>query len=247
MLHLKGVSFDNDSLPVLRDYKSLLAADPSCQGVWRFDIPELLTLDTSGGIVSVASWKDSSSLLSFTSGASKASLVSKPKGGKVAALPSGACYLGAANIKINGILPYSILVIAKPDSYATQMAIAGAPVGAGGGNIRVESLTGTGPIMRNVRGAALPNTPVIDPTAHVAFVAAFNGTVTRAVNLFAGSANSSTAVTSTSVLDFLLGSSTSYPFAGEVDMVALFNKDVTADATLYANLKAFAKMRLDKL
>jgi hypothetical protein len=247
MLHIKGADFDNDALTVIKDYKSLLAAHESCQGIWRFDVPEFINLDAQNGILSVESWKDNGPLLSFNAGAAKATLVSKAKGGTVALVPSGTSYLAGVGAKINGILPYSIVVIAKPNSYAAQMAIAGAPVGAGGGNIRVESLTGSSPLMRNVRGAALPNTPVLDAASPVAFIASYDGTLTRATNMFAGSSTSATAVTSTSVLDFLLGSSGLYPFAGEVDLVALFSQDVTQDAALYTNLKAFAKMRLARL
>lgn len=249
MLHIKGADFDNDALTVIKDYKYLLAAHESCQGIWRFDVPEFLNLDAQSGILSVESWNDNGPLLSFNAGAAKATLVSKAKGGTVALVPSGTSYIAGVGAKINGILPYSIVVIAKPNSYAAQMAIAGAPVGAGGGNIRVESLTGSAstPIMRNVRGAALPNTPVLDTAGPVAFIASYDGTLTRATNMFAGAATISTAVTSTSVLDFLLGSSGLYPFAGEVDLVALFSKDVTQDAELYTNLKAFAKMRLNRI
>lgn len=244
----KVSSFKHDISPVIKDYKKLVASATSCQGIWGFDDPSHLTLDASGGVVSVASWKDSVALLSFKSGIKKASLVAKSKGGTVAAIPSGTSYLADSAIKINGNLPYSILVLAKPDNYTSQMAIAGAPIGSLGNNIRIESLTGNKmPLMRNVRGAGLPNIVVPDTSVYVAFLATFDGTTTKAINLTAGSGTSSVEASSTMALDFLLGSENLYPFAGEVDLVALFNKDVTSDALLYEYIKYFTEMRLAKI
>ncbi len=247
LIRLKGVTFVNDSLPVIRDYKSLVAADSSCQAIWRFDIPELVNLDSAGGILSVASWKDASTLLSFSAGSAKATLVSKSKGGVVAKLPSGAYYQAAANIKLFGNLPYSILVICKPASYSTQMGIAGAPrvTGGGGENIRIESLTGSVPIMRSVRGAAVPYAVVGDTAQPVGFLSSFDGARVRSSNLFGDtSVATEQAVAPDTGLNFLLGAPAPLAFSGEVDMVALFNKDVSLDATLLANIKEFARMRI---
>ncbi|MBH3373125.1 hypothetical protein [Pseudomonas juntendi] len=246
-IKLKGVTFNNPALPKLANYQDLIANHANCVGAWRFDKPELLTLDSSGGLLRIQSWRIGGKDLVLSEGTSARIQQSAITGGNVAVFSSAGEYLLATD-QLNLGAGYTLAAVFKPDSYASPCSIVG--------TLNTADLTKTGALMSRNGTSATPavafyegskthyaNVP--DATGMVGAIVrhSANALVNGAVALMGKETIASSAGDATGSIPLKVGSASQYPFLGQLDFVAVFNIDVGSDPKLSADLQSYLRLR----
>jgi len=246
-IKLEGVSFANSALPVLRDFKTLIAEHAHCIGAWRMDGADPLTLDLDGGIQSFANWKTGGLPLVLAGGQPATLVDNLLSGGKAARLGAACAY------QLNGYAwdiakSYTMVAVYKPDSYTALGNVCG--------DINQADMTKTAAIFSRKNGT-IPaiamfeanNTLYQNVTNEGVFVAAMaRHDATSKINYLVGiglgstsGASAGTAAAGTQT--FKVSDQVIYPFLGMLDFVALFDINTATDTALQVALADYLAIR----
>jgi hypothetical protein len=246
-IKLEGVSFSNSALPVLRDFKTLIAEHPHCIGAWRMDGADPMSLDLDGGIQSFGNWK-SDGLPLVLAGGQPAKLVDNLQGGGKVARMAAACAYQLNGYAWDIAKSYTMVAVYKPDSYNALGNVCG--------DINQTDMTKTAAIFSRKNGTVpaiamfeANNTLYQNVTNEGVFVAAMaRHDATAKVNYLVGVGIGSTSAASSGAAaagtqSFKVSDQVIYPFLGMVDFVALFDINTATDTALQSALADYMAIR----
>lgn len=246
-IRIEGVSFNNPSLPSLRNFQKLIAAHAHCVGAWRMDGADPITYDASGGITSFANWKENGLPLVLGGGKAATLIDNTLSGSKIARL-TAACEYRLDGYAWDISKSYTMVAVYKPDSYVALGNVCG--------DINQADMTKTAAIFSRKNGTVpaiamfeANNTLYQNVTNEAVLLAAMaRRDATAKVNYLTGTGIGSTSGASTGAaasgaLTFKVSDQTLYPFVGVVDFVALFDINTATDTALQQALGDYLAIR----
>lgn len=246
-IQLKNITFNNPALPNLSNYQDVIASHPNCIGAWRFDKPELLTIDAVGNLQRIKSWKVGGNDLVLTAGTAARIQASALTGGNVAMFGAAGEYTLETDL-LNLAASYTLAAVFKPDSFAAPASVVGTLPGADvtkTGAILSRNGTSATPAIAFYEGSKTHYANIPDSSIMVAAIARHNAQtmIDGAAALLGKETIAASINDATGAIPLKIGSATQYPFLGQMDFVAAFNIDVATDAKLMAHLLNYMKLR----